>query len=89
MWLDNLRQIKIPNLPTTITENEVFGGMGEFCLRLTGWDANTLVLPTEIYKFYMDEHSGIVYDSMVHALKRGLARAVTTHSGEFQRSYCR
>ncbi|MBW1699820.1 MAG: N-formylglutamate amidohydrolase [Deltaproteobacteria bacterium] len=88
-WLDHLRQIKIPELPTTIAENDVFGGMGEFCIRLTGWDANILVLPTEISKFYMDEHSGIVYDSLVHALKKEVAMAVTAHGGEFQRYYCR
>ena len=82
-WLERLGQIKIPGRVTTVAENVVFGGMGEFCRRLTRWDPNILVLPTEISKFYMDEHSGIVHDSIVHALQRELAEAIAVHSGAF------
>lgn len=88
-WLDHLAHIKIPGLVTTVAENEVFGGMGEFCRRLTTWDSNVLVLSTEIAKVYMDEHTGIIHDPVVHALKRGLSEAVATHGGAFQHSFCR
>ena len=88
-WLDRLGQIKIPDRLTTVAENDVFGGMGEFCRRLTHWDPNILVLPTEISKFYMDEYSGIVHDSVVHTLKRELAEAIAAHGGAFQRFYGR
>ena len=88
-WLDCLGRIKIPDRPTTVAENDVFSGMGEFCRRLTRWDPNILVLPTEISKFYMDEHSGIVHDSLIHTLKKELAEAIAVHGGAFQRSYGR
>lgn len=88
-WLDRLGQIKIPDRLTTVAENDVFSGMGEFCRRLTRWDPNILVLPTEISKFYMDEHSGIVHDSVVHALKKELAEAIAAHGGAFQQAYGR
>jgi hypothetical protein len=38
--------------------------------RLTGWDRNILVLPTEIAKIYMDEHTGNLYDERIEALRK-------------------
>jgi hypothetical protein len=87
-WLDCLGQVEIPDRQTTVAENDVFGGMGEFCRKLTQWDPNILVLPTEISKFYMDEHSGIVHESIVEVLKKELAEAVSRHGSSFQRSVC-
>jgi hypothetical protein len=86
-WLEQLGKIKIPHQATTIAENGVFGGMGEFCRRLNTWDPRILVLPTEIAKIYMDKHSSSTHDHMVHTLKKGLAHAVAIHSEMFQRSY--
>ena len=88
-WLDHLGQIKIPNRLTTVAENDVFGGMGEFCCRLTQWDPNILVLPTEVSKIYMDEHSGVVHNSKILALKNGLAKAIRLHGQAFQQSYAK
>ena len=78
-WLQELRLIEIPGVQTTVAENGVFSGRGEFGRRLTGWDSNILVLPTEISKIYMDEQEGIVYDSIVSSLQKGLQSAITTH----------
>lgn len=86
-WLEELKKINVPDSVTSVAENDVFGGRGEFCRRLTRWDPNILVLPTEISKIYMDERSGVVHDSKVHALRKGLAQAVTAHSREFQQAY--
>ena len=79
-WLQQLRLIEIPGIQTTVAENEVFSGRGEFCRRLTGWDPNILVLPTEISKIYMNEREGIVYDAVVSSLRKGLQSAITTHA---------
>ena len=78
-WLQQLRLIEIPGFQTTVAENEVFSGRGEFCRRLTGWDPNILVLPTEISKIYMNEQERIVYDSIVSSLQKGLQSAITAH----------
>ena len=79
-WLQQLRLIEVPGLQTTVAENQVFSGRGEFCRRLAGWDPNILVLPTEISKIYMNEREGIVYDAVVSSLRKGLQSAITTHA---------
>ena len=79
-WLQQLRLIEIPGVQTTVAENEVFSGRGEFCRRLTGWDPNILVLPTEFSKIYMDEREGIVSDPIVSSLQKGLHAAIITHA---------
>jgi hypothetical protein len=79
-WLQQLRRVDIPGIQTTVAENGVFSGRGEFCRRLTGWDPNILVLPTEISKIYMDEREGVVYDPVISSLRKGLQSAITTHA---------
>jgi hypothetical protein len=37
----------------------------------------------------MDEHSGIIHDPVVDALKGALAKAVVKHGSRFRRSFCR
>ena len=78
-WLQLLRMIEIPGFQTTVAENGVFSGRGEFCRRLTRWDTNILVLPTEISKVYMDAREGIIYDPIIASLQKGLKTAITTH----------
>lgn len=87
-WLYKLAEISIPGCDATVAENDVFGGQGEFCRRLTQWDTNILVLPTEIAKVYMDEQSGVVRTTVVEALKQGLCRAVDDHGQKFQENHC-
>jgi hypothetical protein len=58
-------------------------GRGELCRRLTQWDRNILVLPTEIAKIYMDEREGIVYPTVVDALGQGLQKAIAGHAHQF------
>lgn len=79
-WLDELGRIEIPGLAVTVEENRVFTGAGELCRRLTGWDRNILVLPTEIAKVYMDEHTGTLHETLIDAIGRGLRRAIAAHT---------
>ncbi len=79
-WLDRLRAIALPGIETTVAENEVFGGRGEFCKRLTDWDPRILVLPTEVSKIYMDELTGAIYPEMIKAVRRGLSLAMAGHA---------
>lgn len=83
-WLEELSQIALPGgLTTTVAENGVFSGLGEFCRRLTAWQSNILVLPTEISKAYMDEHTGVVFEPVVNRLRVQLAAAVNSHCAAF------
>jgi hypothetical protein len=66
----------------------VFGGLGEFCRRLSSWDPNVLVLPTEISKVYMDEHSGTIHEPLRVALTREIAAAVCAHGESFRAASC-
>jgi hypothetical protein len=84
-WMRELSQIKIPGIRTTVEENRVFTGAGELCRRLTGWDRNILVLPTEIAKVYMDEHTGALHDARIDAIGRGLRRAIAAHTPPAER----
>ncbi len=79
-WLDRLGKITIPDIPTTVAENLVFSGKGELCRRLSSWNKNILILPTEISKVYMNEHNGNIYPEIVEALKKGLGNAISAHS---------
>jgi hypothetical protein len=79
-WLQQLGRIEIPGVQTTVAENEVFSGLGEFCRRLTEWSPNILVLPTEISKIYMDPRKGTVYEDVVRCLQKGLKTAVFAHA---------
>jgi len=78
-WLKLLGTIEIPGLQTTVAENEVFSGLGEFCRRLSQWDPNILVFSTEISKVYMDAREGIIYDTITTSLQKGLQSAITAH----------
>jgi len=79
-WLRELGRISIPGLATTVEENRVFTGAGELCRRLTGWDRDILVLPTEIAKVYMDERTGVLHDPVIDALGLALRRAIAAHA---------
>lgn len=78
-WLEQLGMIKIPGVRTTVAENEVFSGRGEFCRRFSGYDPNVLVLPTEISKIYMDAREGNIFEAVIAALQKGLRSAVRKH----------
>jgi hypothetical protein len=79
-WLHQLGRIEVTGIRTTVEENRVFSGAGELCRRLTGWDPRILVLPTEIAKVYMDEHTGALHETRIDAIGRGLRRAIAAHT---------
>ncbi|MGD8293732.1 MAG: N-formylglutamate amidohydrolase [Desulfobacterales bacterium] len=82
-WRRQLEKIQIPGIETTVAENKVFSGKGELCRRLSAWDPNILVLPTEISKVYINEHSGEIKTKVVSRLQRGLQHAISEHSRQF------
>ena len=79
-WLHELGRIEIPGIAVTVEENRVFTGAGELCRRLTGWDRNILVLPTEIAKVYMDEHTGTLHEPIIDVIGGGLRKAIAAHT---------
>ncbi len=86
-WLRNLSEISIPDVETTVAENEVFFGRGGFCKTISGWDENILVLPTEVSKVYMNEETGEPFNGIIGDLQKGISVAVNRHGREFQESF--
>ncbi len=82
-WLEKLGEIVIPGIPTTVAENKVFTGKGELCRRLTALDPRILVLPTEISKIYIDEHTGVESPEIIGSLGTGLCQKIREHGRLF------
>lgn len=87
-WLENLRRVSLPGIETTVAENEVFSGQGEFCKTLCQWHPNILVLPTEVSKVYMNEETGEVYPDLLNAVKQGLTMAMASHCVSSREQLC-
>ena len=66
-------------------ENEVFEGKGQLCQCLSQWDERILVLPTEVSKVYMDEHSGEVYEGVVKGINTEFQRITRQLSDQIDR----
>lgn len=75
-WINALSGINIPDIETSVAENLVFTGKGEFCRRLSSLDERILVLPTEIAKVYMDEHTGKLYKDRIKNIAEQLAKII-------------
>jgi hypothetical protein len=78
-WMELLGRISLPGIRTSVAQNRIFSGKGEFCRRISCLDNRVLVLPTEISKVYMDETSGELYPRMVSAVQNELKNAVLSH----------
>jgi len=72
-WRERLQTIQLPHgIPSTSKINDTFQGNGHFLKFITREFDNTLVLATEISKIYCDEHTGIIFPEVVHAVEQQL-----------------
>lgn len=88
-WLRRLEAVNLSGKNVSVAENRVFGGQGAFCAHLSAWDANILVLPTEISKIYMDERTGEPFEGVIDELRGEMAAAVSAHGEAYRRDFCR
>ncbi len=82
-WLRELANIQVPDQIISTAENLVFFGRANFCGELTKGFENVLVLPTEVSKIYMDEHSGVLNQPVLQSLTSCLQKAICAHSQYF------
>jgi len=82
-----LNHIVLPNLHVRGATNEVFQGRGYLITHINGHFDNTLVLPTEVKKIFMDESSGDVYPLVLEELKAGFKSAISESAAFFVRRY--
>ncbi|WP_371187584.1 flavohemoglobin expression-modulating QEGLA motif protein [Thalassotalea maritima] len=82
-----LNKIELPNLDVRAATDEVFQGRGYLISHVNAHFDNTLVLPTEVKKVFMDETSGEVYPLVLEDLKAGFKDAISETAAFFVRRY--
>jgi uncharacterized protein (TIGR02421 family) len=82
-----LQQIELPNLPVTVATNQVFYGRGYLAAHVNSRYENTLALPLEIKKVYIDELSGKPYPIILNSLNQQFKDCLTDVSAFFARRY--
>lgn len=82
-----LQKIELSNLPVTVATNQVFYGRGYLTSHINSRFANTLVLPLEIKKVYMDELAGKAYPIIMNSLSQQFKDCLADISAFFARRY--
>ena len=82
-----LQQIELPNLPVTVATNQVFYGRGYLTAHVNSRYQNTLALPLEIKKVYIDELSGKPYPIILNSLSQQFKDCLTDVAAFFARRY--
>lgn len=82
-----LNKIELPNIDVRAATDEVFHGRGYLISHINAHFDNTLVLPTEVKKVFMDETSGQVYPLVLDNLKSGFKDAISETAAFFMRRY--
>jgi uncharacterized protein (TIGR02421 family) len=84
-----LGQMQLPNIRVVAALNEVFYGRGYLIGHINGKFENTLVLPTEVKKVFMDEMSGELFPLVLDEMKDGTKRAIAETAAFFARRHTR
>jgi len=82
-----LNKIELPNLNVRAATDEIFQGRGYLITHINAHFDNTLVLPTEVKKVFMNEASGEVYPLVLEELKAGFKNAISETAAFFVRKY--
>ena len=84
-----LSAILLPNLKVNCKRNVVFEGRGYQATFVTTEFSNTLIIPLEIKKIYMDEKKGTLFPLVLERLKKGLYLAVFATAIAFNKKLTR
>ena len=84
-----LVQMKLPNIQVSVGLNEVFYGRGYLIAHINARFENTLVLPTEVKKVFMDETGGELFPLVLDQMKDGAKRAIAEAAAFFARRHTR
>ncbi|MCW8832992.1 MAG: flavohemoglobin expression-modulating QEGLA motif protein [Colwellia sp.] len=82
-----LNKIELPNLHVKAATDEIFQGRGYLITHINAHFDNTLVLPTEVKKVFMNETTGEVYPLVLEELKAGFKNAISETAAFFVRKY--
>ncbi|WP_051227526.1 flavohemoglobin expression-modulating QEGLA motif protein [Oceanospirillum beijerinckii] len=84
-----LNSITLQGVPVRAASNEVFYGRGYLIAHTNSRFENTLVIPCEVKKVFMDEHSGEVFRLVLDELKEGLKHSLSDTAAFFARNHTR
>lgn len=87
--LKKLAKITLPNMPVQAEENHIFFGRGYMISHINSRFQNTLVIPLEIKKVFMDELSGEPYPLVMQSLSEQFKDYLTDVSAFFARRFTR
>ncbi len=82
-----LNKLELPNIDVRAATDEVFQGRGYLISHINAHFDNTLVIPTEVKKVFMDETSGEPYPLVLEELKSGFKNAISETAAFFMRRY--
>lgn len=79
-WNKSLAMVQLPNLESRSAIDEIFWGRGYLAKFISQHFKQTLALPTEIKKVFMDECTGEVYPMVLNDLKIGLKEVILANA---------
>ena len=82
-----LNKIELPNMPVNALENSVFFGRGYMIAHVNSRFQNSLVLPIEIKKIFMDELKGEPYPLVMQELNQQFKAFLVNISTTFSRRF--
>lgn len=85
--LSKLSKIEFPNLPVESKENGVFHGRGYLIAHINSRFQNSLVLPLEVKKIFMDEMTGELYPLVMQAMSQQFKNCLVDISAIFSRRF--
>lgn len=85
----NLNKVSLANQKVRAAYDEVFYGRGYLIAHVNSRFENTLVLPCEVKKVFMNEQSGEVYRLLLNELKEGVKHCLTDTGAFFARRHSR
>ncbi|WEM45325.1 flavohemoglobin expression-modulating QEGLA motif protein (plasmid) [Photobacterium sp. DA100] len=77
-----LRNIELPNIDVTAEVNDVFQGMGYQASFVKANFTNTLIMPLEVKKVFMDEERGESFPLVIEKLRADMKNVLTEHAAE-------
>lgn len=84
-----LNKIQLSNTTVRTKCNDIFYGRGYMIAHVNSRFQNTLVVPTEIKKVYINELTGEPYPQIINELSLGIKDAFTETAAYFSRRYTR
>jgi uncharacterized protein (TIGR02421 family) len=85
--LSRLNKVELPNLPVSARKNDVFFGRGYMIAHINSRFENSLVLPMEIKKIFMDEIRGEPYPLVMQTLNQQFKDCLVDIASFFSRRF--